>query len=254
MAIDRAASEGYRVAADAYDRGRPGYPPEAVERLVAELQINDTSRVVDIGAGTGRLTALMEAHTSHLLAVEPVASMRQKFRALYPGLPIISGVAEQLPLLDESADVILCAQAFHWFDASRALAECARVLKPGGGLGLVWNVRDESCDWVEQLTEIIDPYAGKTPRFRSGRWREAFAQTDLFTPLQQASTPHLHRGAPDIVIDRITSISFIAALPEPQRQSVVAAVTHLIKKHPELTGKAEVAFPYEAIIYWCHKR
>lgn len=254
MTIDRAASDGYKVAADAYERGRPGYPDAAIERLVAELNITPSATVVDIGAGTGRMAAALKRHTRNIVAVEPVESMRRKYQSLHAGMPILAGTAEALPIRDHTMDAAVCAQAFHWFDSQPALREIGRVLKPGGRLGLVWNVRDESYDWVAQLTRIMDPYAGDTPRFRSGKWREAFEAPSDFTPLQNSAMPQVHLGSPSMVIDRIASISFIAALPHLEKQRVLIAVNELIRTHPELAGKDQIEFPYETVLYWCTKK
>lgn len=253
MTIDRAAADGYQVAADAYDRGRPGYPQAAIDRLVSELRIDSGSQVVDLGAGTGQMTAALSHYAAGILAVEPVESMRRKLRALHPNIPVVAGTAESIPLADQSADVIVCAQAFHWFDGFKALAEIGRVLTPAGRLGLIWNVRDESCEWVARLTKIIDPYAGDTPRFRRGRWREVFEATDRFTPLKHASVVHHHTGPPSLVVDRIMSISFIAALPQQERRGVEKALNDLLQNHSELRGRDRIDFPYETVIYWCSR-
>ena len=152
--IHEQASIGFKRAADAYERGRPEYPAAAVEHLVKTLDIARGSRVVELGAGTGKFTRTLVPTGAEILAVEPVDAMRQKLSELLPGVKMVDGAAEAIPLADASADAVVVAQAFHWFDGERALAEIHRVLKAGGGLGLIWNVRDDSLGVDSQ----IDPH------------------------------------------------------------------------------------------------
>src|SRR5437764_6215788 len=142
MSVHKAAAEGFHRTADAYERGRPGYPEDAIAWMVAGLRISDRSTVVDLGAGTGKLTRLLLPTGARLIAIEPVAGMRNALRALLPQLEIVDAVAEAMPLADGSADAVVAGQAFHWFETALALEEIHRVLRPGGGLGLIWNRRD----------------------------------------------------------------------------------------------------------------
>ena len=205
--INSAAAEDFQVGADTYERGRPDFPAEAVEFLVQTLNINQASHVLDLAAGTGKLTRRLAPTGAKLTAVEPVEGMRRKFSALLTGVEILEGTAEAIPLPSESLDVVVVAQAFHWFDGPRALAEIHRVLKPGGRLGLVWNVRDESVDWVGQLSRIINAHEGATPRFKNMKWKKAFEDTSLFTPLEKRSFPHPQtRGRTEFEIPYETQI------------------------------------------------
>lgn len=137
--INSAAAEGFQVGADAYERGRPDFPAEAVEFLIQTLNIHQGSHVLDLAAGTGKLTRRLVPTGAKLTAVEPVEGMRRKFSALLPGVEILEGTAEAIPLAGGSVDAVAVAQAFHWFDGPRALAEIHQVLKPEGRLGLVWT-------------------------------------------------------------------------------------------------------------------
>lgn len=149
--------ERYRQAgsfgaeADAYERGRPPYPPEAVAWLVAE----HARTVVDLGAGTGKLTRALRAPGREVIAVEPSVGMREKFSEVLPDVRVMEGTGESIPLPDSSVDTLVCAQAWHWVDAERAVPEAARVLRPGGRLSLVWNSRDLSVPWVAELDGIL---------------------------------------------------------------------------------------------------
>ena len=145
----RAGSFG--AAAAEYERGRPPYPPEAIDWLLPP----SPRRVVDLGAGTGKLTRQLHERGLDVVAVEPSAGMREQLARLLPAVPLLDGTAEAIPLADASVDVVLVAQAWHWVDPRRALPEVARVLSPGGRLGLVWNIRDERVDWVKQLGDTM---------------------------------------------------------------------------------------------------
>jgi SAM-dependent methyltransferase len=189
-----------------------------------------------------------------VVALEPVAERRRQLRALVPGALTVGGQAEALPLATGSADAVVVAQAFHWFDGPAALREIHRVLRRGGGLGLLWNQRDESVPWVRRLTEVVEPYAGGAPRYRSGAWRRAFEATGLFTPLAEARFLNRQVGPPEMVVERIASISFIAALPEQARRRVLEEVRRLLADDPALAGRSEVALPYRTDVYWYAKR
>ena len=174
MGIHGAAARGYAVASETYERGRPDYPPAAIEHLVRMLGLRDGVSILDLGAGTGKLTRLLQFSGARLVAVEPVEAMRQTLAEKVPGVTVLDGTAEAIPLADQSVHAVTIAQAFHWFDGVRALRELHRVLEPSGRVGLVWNVRDESVEWVARLTELVDPYEGDAPRYRNGKWRIAF--------------------------------------------------------------------------------
>ncbi len=210
--------------------------------------------MVDLGAGTGKFTKLLSTITeAKIIAIEPVEGMRTKFASVLPNIEIQSGSAEQIPFLDNSIDAIVAAQAFHWFNGTRALPEIHRVLKPGGYLGLIWNVRDEARSWVAKLTKIIDPYEGGAPRYKSGKWNENFKTSQLFTVLNQAQYDHTQLGTPETVLDRVASISFISALPSQSRECVLDEVRSLLQSDPETKDQKNIEFPYQTDVFWCRK-
>jgi len=252
--IHDAAAKGFQLAPDSYDRGRPEYPSDAVQKLIDELALGSESVVVDLGAGTGILTKLLIPTCARLVAVDPVEGMRRKFSELLPGIEILEGSAEHIPLPDQSANAVVAAQAFHWFDGSAALHEINRVLKVNGKLGLIWNVRDESLDWVAKLTDIIDRHEKGAPRYRSGLWKDAFRSTGLFTPLQIAHFKYVQSGEPERIVDRVSSISFISALPENERILVLEEVRDLLRSHPMTKGRTTVELPYRTDVFWCMKK
>jgi SAM-dependent methyltransferase len=254
---------GQAGAVAAYERGRPGYPPVAVAELVRVLGLASGATVLDLAAGTGKLTRQLLATGAALLAVEPVAAMRERLaRVLVPGPGdasggpppwVVGGTAEAIPVRDGSLDAVTVGQAFHWFDGSRAVAELHRVLRPGGRLGLIWNVRDESQPSVAAITAILDRHAGDAPRYRDGRWRAAFAAADGFTPLSERAFRHLHHLDRAAVLDRFASISFIAALPDAERARVLAEIDQVIAADPSLAGQDLIGLPYRTDLYWCER-
>ena len=252
-AIHQSAARGFALAPADYERGRPTYPFEAVRRLVRELRIKPASSVLDLAAGTGKLTRFLAQLGSEVFAVEPVAEMRARLVETVPGVTALEGTAENIPLDDQSMDAATVGQAFHWFDGDAALAELHRVLRPGTRLGLIWNVKDESVDWVRQLAEIIEPYRGSAPRVASGAWKDAFERTELFMPLERARFSFVHQTDTVTVVARVTSISFIAALAPRVRERVVSQVRELLASHPDTHGQRIFPLRYRTGVYWCDR-
>src|SRR5436309_141476 len=142
MVIHESAAKGFAAGADAYERGRPEYSTEAIDALIRELGIGPGKRVLDLAAGTGKLTRQIAPSGAELVAVEPIVEMRAKLESVLPGIKAVEGTAERIPLPNHSVDAVVVGQAFHWFDGIRAVSEIRRVLKPGGGIGLIWQARD----------------------------------------------------------------------------------------------------------------
>lgn len=247
--IHPAAEQGYTGQAGAYERGRPGYPSQLLPWLRAAVGLQPGRTVVEVGAGTGKFTPLLLATGAAVIAVEPVTAMGAQLAARYPRLRVLPCSAQALTLADASADAIVCAQSFHWFAECAALDEFARVLRPGGALGLVWNVRDERCDWVAALMRIVTPHAGNAPLLAGGAWRQAFPHP-AFGPLAPTTWPHAVEGLPErVIVDHARSISFVAALPPAERARVDARVHRLITEHPLLRGRKLVRFPFQTQAY-----
>ena len=238
---------------DAYVRGRPGYPAAAVARLVAETGIAPGRDVLELGAGTGAFTRELVATDARVLALEPVAGMRERLVQTVPQAEVVAGQAERIGLPAASVDAVVVAQAFHWFDGERALREIARVLRPGGRLGLIWNARDESVAWVAALGVILDEHADDSPRHGSGAWRAAFETTSDFGALQSVSFPHVHRQTPEGVLDRVGSVSYIAALPADAHAAVRRQVAALLASHEQTRGLDQLDFPYRTDVDWCER-
>lgn len=251
--IHEQASIGFQRAADAYERGRPEYPAAAVEHLLKTLDITASAQLVELGAGTGKFTRTLVPTGAAIIAIEPVEAMRLKLSELLPGVMVVDGTAETIPLPDSTADAVIVAQAFHWFDGHKALAEIHRVLKPGRGLGLVWNVRDESIGWIRGLTGIIEHYESGVPRYKSLAWMSPFDSTGLFSPLARAEFSHVQKLSPDAVEDRVLSISFIAALPDSEREAVRNRVRHLVRRELDSRKRSAIEFPYRTDVFTCRR-
>jgi ubiquinone/menaquinone biosynthesis C-methylase UbiE len=245
--IHRSAAVGYERAPAAYELGRPGYPQEAVAMLAERLDLRPGTVVLDLAAGTGKLTRALAATGADVVAVEPVAEMRAALTDSLPAVQALAGAAEDIPLGDGSVDAVAVGQAFHWFRGDEALAEIHRVLRPGGRLALLWNLRDEAVPWVAGLTRIMEPYRGDAPRAASGAWRRAFERTSLFEALDTATCRQVQRLTVEGVLARVASVSFIAALPESRRARVLTEVQ-------ELVGAEPVDLPYVTELYWTTRR
>lgn len=247
------AAQGYGRGADTYARGRPDFPAAALDWLRHDVGLRPGQNVIELGAGTGKFTRLLLKTGARIAAVEPVASMLDRLARDLPEVQALQGQAQRIPFPDSSADSVICAQAFHWFASTESLAEIHRVLKPGGTLGLVWNVRDQFVGWVAGLTRIMAPYEEDAPRYDHGEWRKVFP-AEGFGPLQERCFPHAHVGPPEqVIVERVASVSFIAALDDATRGVVLDEVRALIAATPELVGRAEVAMPYVTRAYWCRR-
>jgi SAM-dependent methyltransferase len=156
--------------AERYERGRPGYPEAAVGIIVRSLGLNAGSRVADVAAGTGKLTRAVAPAVGHIVAIEPSAGMRAVLERAVPGVEVLDGTAEALPLPTGSIDAIVVGEAFHWFDAAAALREFARVLRPSGGLALAWNYTDwDDLAWWKEAQAVLDRHAVKDNDRTGGR-------------------------------------------------------------------------------------
>jgi SAM-dependent methyltransferase len=227
---ERSLSFGSEAAA--YERGRPSYPPEAIDWLLPP----DARDVLDLGAGTGKLTTRLVERGLKVIAVDPIAEMLELLTSALPETPALLGTAEHIPLPDNSVDAVLVAQAWHWFDPEQAIAEVARVLRPGGRLGLVWNTRDERLGWVKDLGEIIghedDPF------------NSSVALPDPFTAIDRHHVEWTNYLTPQALIDLVASRSYCITSPAAVRARTLEQVRELLVSHPALAQASGLALPY----------
>jgi SAM-dependent methyltransferase len=256
MAVHEVAEEGFGREAKTYERVRPSYPGDAVGWLTGNLDIGPGRTVVDVAAGTGKLTRLLVPLGSTLFAAEPVEGMRRSFAAAVPGVPVVAAVAESLPLETGSVDAITVAQAFHWFDADRAFGEFARVLRPRGRVGMIWNGRDRSSsDWVNEVWSIMDRVEKRAPWRDHENWRDAaLGERSGFGPLHSAWFRHEQSIDPDGVVERIASVSHVAVLAPADRDRVLDEVHAVLAGHPDTRGRTVLHIPYRVDVYWCERR
>jgi SAM-dependent methyltransferase len=245
--IDALAQQGFGRGAEAYERGRPGYPAQAVAWVCEHLGIGPDSLVLDLGAGTGKLGMLVRAVSrAKVVGVEPVPEMRAVAKA--SGLGVLDGTAEQIPAADGSVDAVVCGEAFHWFDGERALAEIGRVLRPGGGLGLLWNLHrwDPEASWVRAIEALLAPHSdGRAEtRYSSNLWRAPFDAGEGWAPLEAQAFAHEQRLDPAGLVDHVASVAYVAALPQDERATLL---THVARIADGLDGP--VSIPYRTDAY-----
>lgn len=245
---DRAAS--FEQGADVYAATRPPYPDEAVDWLLPD----SAGTVLDLAAGTGKLTSALVARGLTVHAVEPSQAMLGHLQAALPTVHAHMGTAEQIPLPDDAVDGIVVGQAWHWFQRG-AVAEIARVLRPGGRLGVVWNTRDHTVDWVRRFGEIMHrgdelnptesnaaPVLDTAPP--GGRTGES-----PFGAVESAMFRWKHRLPTSALRPLAASRSYLIALPADRREELLAEVDTLVATHPDLAGRDETELPYVAECY-----
>ena len=231
------AALSFGAVADSYERARPTYPREAAAWLVG----SEHAHVLELGAGTGKLTDHLQALGHRVLATDPLEEMLRHLVGRLPGTPAVLAVAERIPMRARSVDVVLGAQAFHWFDLDRALPEIARVLRPGGHLGLVWNLRDERIPWVKRLGTIVgaqeqqnDPTHALLSSHLFG-----YVETATYRFWQPLDRSRLH----DLVLSR----SNIAVMAERERDRVLRDVDQMYEDYGR--GPDGMLLPYVTHCY-----
>jgi SAM-dependent methyltransferase len=253
--VKAAAAEGFGQNAADYERSRPSYPAEAVACIVGRAEIRPGRVVVDLAAGTGKLTRLLVPTGASVIAVEPVAAMREQLSLAVPGVDVRAGTAESIPLPDATVDVVTVGQALHWFDLDVAIPEVGRVLRPGGCLVFTWNTRDRSHDWVRAWGELLADGDLERPY-------ESYYETDYgalvdgiggFTPVERFEHRWAQPFDAELLVTRAASVSVVGALPEAERAVVLDRVRDLARTHPDLAGRQSFDFPYTTRVFWCHR-
>ncbi|MDQ6835592.1 MAG: class I SAM-dependent methyltransferase [Actinomycetota bacterium] len=248
--IHRAAAVGFARAGADYEQGRPGYPPAAMARLAAELGLGPGRVVLDLAAGTGKLTRAVASTGAELVAVEPVADMRAQLQLSLPQASVLPGTAESIPLPAASVDAVVVGQAFHWFDAPAAAREIHRVLRPGGALAVTWNAWNESVRWVKRVQALVHEHVHGAPQQRTSRWPQELARTGLFSELGRETFGNPVHGDLDRLKAQVASVSYISALDPAGRGRVLEAVTQIVTEDPQTRGRATFDMPYMTTLTW----
>jgi ubiquinone/menaquinone biosynthesis C-methylase UbiE len=226
VTVDPLADRAFGSQAEAYERGRPGWPADTVAALLARWR---AERVVDLAAGTGKLTRILVAHAD-VTAIEPVDGMRAVLEREVPAAHVLSGTAEAIPLPDESVDAVFVAEAFHWFDLERAPAEIARVLRPGGHLAVLFNqLEGAEADWMKELFEVVSRYGlphRQTPRTLP--WREALEAQ--FGDLEVVTGHHEQTADREQMVAQLASFSWIGGLPPDQLAAALDASREVLTR------------------------
>lgn len=223
---------------DLTERGRPGFPRTLVDLLVRAGCLTPTTRVVDLAAGTGRLSRQLRRVSPCCIAVEPSATMRAVLRVRVPGVPVVAGAAESLPLASGSADLVTVGDAFHWFDARRSLAEIARVLRPGGWLALIWNERDESEPWVAELNRLLRS-SGDAPYARAVDYLPVLEASPEFVRTERRTMAFSEPADRIGLVDLVASRTCVNALGPSGRAAIRRRAAGVVATVPE-----PIAVPY----------
>jgi len=239
----RLGREGFETGSDIYERARPGYSDEALAHLVATTGIAGGTRVLDLAAGTGKLTRQLHALGADCLAVEPSASMREVFSRMVPGVPVAAGTAERVPVSTAAVDTVVVAQAFHWFDAPVALAEVARVLRPHGWLALIWNERDESDPMVAELVRI-SRWDLSAPYPIGTDFGAVIDRSRLFRPVERTQFRFHQLLDRSAFVEQVASRSYVQVMSEPDRRALLDDVRAFGSSLSE-----PIAMPYIADLF-----
>lgn len=233
-AIRAAQAASFDSAAQTYERARPSYPPEAVDWLLE----SSPQDVLDLGAGTGKLTRAFVGRVRTIVAVDPSANMLAQLAGSVPQARTVVGTAESIPIEDHSVDAVYAAQAWHWVDPERAVPEVRRVLRGGGVLGLIWNIRDESVPWVARLTEIVHGSAAEVFVAQAQGIPDQLGDVERLTVRWER--PFDRQGLLDLVASR----SYVITAAPQRRVEILAQVSELLDSHPDLADPASWRIPY----------
>jgi len=241
-------------SAEAYERGRPGYPKAAIDFLARELGIGPGRTVVELGSGTGKLTRPLQATGAAIVAVEPTDGMRRVFRRALPTTLVLDGTAEAIPLPEAFADAVVAAQAFQWFRTGPALREIDRVLRPGGAIGLLWNVRLPSTRLARAINDLHARYEAALPPWARNRWgrrwkRALEGRPYGFGPPRPVAFPHRHLASRADLVQSTLSESAIALRPPETRRRVAAELRAILTAASPGPAEGRVGVPYRTDVY-----
>ncbi|HVB14675.1 MAG TPA: methyltransferase domain-containing protein [Candidatus Dormibacteraeota bacterium] len=250
MSLHPEASAGFARGAAAYERGRPDYPPAAVGWLASRLGLGPGKLVVDLGAGTGKLTRQLVPYGARVIALEPVPEMAAELERAVAGVEVLAATAAQTGLASGSVDAATAGQSFHWFADEPSLREIHRILRPGGRLGLVWNRRELRSQLWRAVGELIDPLRKGSPDHSTGEWRRHLHSSRLFGPLESRAFSHEQLASPDQLVDRVLSLSWVASSAQSVQERVRQQLLDLVSDYQGRPGQP-IALPYQSEVFAC---
>jgi ubiquinone/menaquinone biosynthesis C-methylase UbiE len=222
-------AERFSAVAARYERGRPDCPPAVVGAIAAELRIPPGGQVLDLGAGTGKIARALVACDFDVVAIEPQAALREVLAERAAGARVLDAVAEELPLADGSLDAITMGDSFHWFDRPRALAEMARVLRSHGGIAVITTGADwRQASWSKELSERVERMRPEHPWFDGEPWQDSVKAAGGWLDPWAVRVVARQATSPERIVDHIASFSWIAAMPEDERERALAGISELI--------------------------
>jgi ubiquinone/menaquinone biosynthesis C-methylase UbiE len=237
-------AEQFASVADAYERGRPEYAPAVIGALAAELRLAPGDPVLDLAAGTGKLTRALLAFGLDVVAVEPQAQLRDKLVERLGRDRVRDGVAEAIPLPDRAVAAVTVADAFHWFDHDRALAEISRVLRPGGVLAVIATLPDWSgASWAHELGSLVVSTRPEHPHFDGPPWQDAVRAAGVWGDPREIRVTTKQPASPERIVDHMASMSWIAGMPEREREHTLERMRTLI-----LSGQTPDELPLQVVI------
>ena len=249
-----ARANWFDAAAEAYERGRPGWPEPALDAIARRLGLSPAASVLDLAAGTGKLTRLLVPRFASVVAVEPLDGMRAVLERAARGARALPGTAEAIPLEDGAVDAVLVAEAFHWFDFARAAAEIERVLRPGGGVAVLYNrhhwEREEEA-WQREAHAAFEAHRlppDDVDAFDTSGWQAALAAR--FGPLTEETFPYAQRFDAAQIEAMYASFSAIAGLPTERREAALAAQRDVLERH----GIREAELAYRTVVVTASRR
>ncbi len=225
-----------------YDAARPDYPGEAIEHFAATLGLNHSMHVLDLGAGSGIFSRQLRPLVGRVTAVDPSASMRESFRQASSDMEVLDGSDTSIPLDDASVDAAFVAQAFHWFDAPRALHEIHRVLVPKGGLGLIWNERDETVEWVSALSRAMQ-WDTRQP-YQVGKDFSDVISMGPFSNVERVGFNHSQVLSREGLLQRVLTTSYISVMDHEERDQLMTSVRDVVERLVE-----PILLPYVTTVY-----
>lgn len=252
VSIHPVAKRGFAKAAQLFGE-RPIYSAAACNLLFSGLSIRKKTKLLELGAGTGRFTAQILSTGADIVAIEPLDEMRRLFGGRFPTVSLVGAVAEELPFRSNSFEIAVAAEAFHWFQGPEAISEIHRVLKSRGGLGLIWNTRDiESApSWLREIHALTKELATGVPTYASGKWRDVFASSSLFGEFVSISIPAVRTATMIDFLSSFESVSWFSALSFADKDILRRRVQDILSQYHGDDPTIELEVPYLTDIHYC---